>query len=240
MAGLLYKEIILNKKNLIYIALGELFTSFLVIGPLIFGNNSKDTEYVMGFFSTFGFFMMFLIMGIMASGIFQMDETKKWAYFISASPLTQTGQIGSKYVFTLLLYIALLVWCDFLTSFSAVLGGTANFAVAFEMFWITLLANAIEFPFIVRFGSRSGNYVKTAIGAAVMLVAFEYLLFGNTSVISDPEKLFGLIEKMSDASAMTDISLILLAVIPYLSAGLYFLSYRLSCKLYLKGAEEYV
>lgn len=239
MAGLLYKELILNKKNLVYIAIGELFASFLVILPLIYQSGSEDTEYVMGFFSTFGFFMMFLIMGMMVSGIFQTDETKKWAYFISASPLTHTGQILSKYLFTLLLYITLLVWCYFLTAFLAVFNQTANFAAAFEMLWIMLFANAVEFPFIVRFGSKSGTYVKTAIGTVLILFAFEWILFGETSFLSDPEKFFALFERLSDASAMTDIFLILTAVIPYLSAGLYFLSYKLSCKLYPKGAEEY-
>ncbi|MCM1468087.1 MAG: ABC-2 transporter permease [Alistipes sp.] len=234
MAGLLYKELILNRKNLLCIALGEFFASLFILIPLIPNAPLNDMEYVMGFFSTFSFFMMFLIMGMMASGIFQTDEFKKYAYFISSSPLTHTGQIGAKYLFTLLLYLALLLWCDFLTAFSSVLGATANFTIAFEMFWFMLIANAVEFPFIARFGSAVGNHVKTAFLTVVTLIAFEFVLFGNT------EKLFGLIKKMSDASTLPDGVLVLIAAIPYFAAGLYFLSYKISCKLYRKGVEEYV
>ena len=183
--------------------------------------------------------MMFLILGMMTAGIFETDEIKKWAYFVSSSPLTEAGHIQEKYLFTLLLYIALLIWCYFLSAFLAVFGGAANLEIAFEMLWIMLLTNAIEFPFIVRFGSKAGGYVKTAMASAVILIVFEYILFGNTSVFSDLEKIYKIFEKLNNASTMSDIALVLLAIFPYLSVGLYFLSYKISCKLYLKGVEEY-
>ena len=73
----------------------------------------------------------------------------------------------------------------------------------------------------------------------VMVIAFEYIFFGDLSIFGSPEKILELFEKLSDTSLMTDISLVLLAVFPYFAVGLYYLSYKLSCKLYLKGAEEY-
>lgn len=239
MYGLLYKELVLNKKNLICIALGELTVSSLVLLPLIFNDSNEEAQVIIGLLSIFVFFMLFPILGMMTAGLFETDEIKKWAYFVSSSPITEVGHIQAKYLFTLLLYITLLVWCNFLAEVSAVFGGSANMMIAFEMLWVMLLTNAIEFPFIVRFGSKFGSYIKTAITAALSLAAFEFFLFGNISAFSDPEKFFALFEKLSDASAMSDISLVLLGAFPFVSAGLYFISYKISCKLYLKGAEEY-
>lgn len=239
MYGLLYKELVLNKKNLFGIAMGELTVSSLVLLPLIFNDSNEEAQFIMGVLSIFVFFMMFPILGMMTASIFETDEIKKWAYFVASSPVTKVGHIQAKYLFTLLLYITLFMWCYFLTAVSAVFGGSANLMIAFEMLWIMLLTNAIEFPFIVRFGSKFGGYVKTAITTALALAAFEFFLFGNISAFSDPEKILALFERLSDAAAMSDISLIVLAAFPFVSAGLYFLSYKISCKLYLKGAEEY-
>ena len=239
MAGLLYRDLVLNKKNLLTMALGEIGLSLLIFTPIIFDGVTSDTEIITSLLSVFVFIMLFLVLGIMTASIFEADESKKWAYFITSTPLTDVSQIKEKYLFTLLLYIALFVWCYFLSALSAVMGGSANVLIAFLMMCIMLAANAIEFPFLVRFGSKAGSHIKTAVMLLAMIIAFEYIFFGDLSIFGSPDKIFEFFERFSDTSLMSDISLVLLAVFPYFSAGLYFLSYKLSCKLYLKGAEEY-
>lgn len=239
MAGLLYRELVLNKKNLLSIALGEIGISILMFFPLIFEDGYAETSFVSALLSVFVFIMAFLVLGLMTASIFETDESKKWAYFITSTPLTDVSQIREKYLFTLLLYTALFVWCYFLSVLSAALGGSANVMTAFMMMCIMLVTNAIEFPFIVRFGSKAGSHIKTALMLLVMVIAFEYIFFGDLSIFGSPEKILELFEKLSDTSLMTDISLVVLAVFPYFAAGLYYLSYKISCKLYLKGAEEY-
>ena len=239
MAGLLYRDLVLNKKNLLTMALGEIGLSLLIFAPIIFDGVTSDTEIITSLLSVFVFIMLFLTLGLMTASIFEADESKKWAYFITSTPLTDVSQIREKYLFTLLLYVALFVWCYFLSVLSAVLGGAANSMVACLMMFIMLAANAIEFPFLVRFGSKAGSHIKTAVMLIAMIIAFEYIFFGDLSIFGSPEKILELFEKLSDTSLMSDISLTVLAVFPYFSAGLYFLSYKLSCKLYLKGAEEY-
>lgn len=239
MAGLLYREIVLNKKNLLGMAGGLTVMSLIMFMPFIVEDGFMETETLTALLSVFVFFMLFLVLGLMTASIFEADESKKWAYFITSTPLTDVSQIKEKYIFTLLLYIALFIWCYFLAVLSAALGGAANAMVAFVMLCVMITANAIEFPFLVRFGSKAGSYVKTSIIMLLMLIAFEYIFFGDLSIFGGSEKIYELFEKLSDTSLMSDISLVLLAVFPYISAGLYFLSYKLSCKLYLKGAEEY-
>lgn len=239
MAGLLYREFVLNKKNLLCIAAGLAVTSLIMFAPFIVKGDFMETKILTDLLSVFVFLMLFLILGLMTASIFEADESKKWAYFITSTPLTDVSHIKEKYLFTLLLYVALFLWCDFLAVLSAALGGAANGMVAFIMLCVMITMNAIEFPFLVRFGSKAGSYVKTSITMLLILIVFEYIFFGDLSIFGGPEKLYKLFEKLSDTSLMSDISLVLLAVFPYFAAGLYFLSYKLSCKLYLKGAEEY-
>lgn len=241
MAGLLYRELVLNKKNLLSMALGEMAISLIMFLPLIFAEDNLGLEpsTVTALLSVFVFIMIFFMLGMMTAAIFEADESKKWAYFITSTPMTDVSQIKEKYLFTLLLYIAVFVWCYFLAVLLTALGGAANAMIAFMMMCIMLVTNAIEFPFIVRFGSKAGSHIKTAVMLLVMVIAFEYIFFGDLSIFGSFEKFFEFFERLSDTSLMTDISLVLLAVFPYISAGLYYLSYKISCKLYLKGAEEY-
>lgn len=235
MAGLLYKELVLNKRNIISMAVAELVISLVIFMPL-FDGGLEDADILTYLLSTVMIPVMFLSLG-MTAGFFEIDETKKWAYFISSSPVTQTGHIRTKYIFTFLMYTALLVWCYYLSAFALVLGGSINMSIAVFMQWIMLIFNAVEFPFMVRFGTKAGGFIKSAFMIALMLIFIEYALFGDFS--SDSEKIFAFIESLSETTAMSDIMCILTAVFPCAAAGLYYLSYKISCKLFLKGAEEY-
>ncbi len=235
MAGLLYKELVLNRRNIILMAAAEVVISLVIFMP-IFDGVYEDADILVSLLSTVMIPVMFLSLGMIA-GFFEVDETKKWAYFISSSPITQTGHIRTKYIFTFLMYTALLVWCYYLSAFAAVLGGSINMSIAVFMQWIMLIFNAVEFPFMVRFGTKAGGYIKSAFMIALMLIIIEYALFGDFS--TDSEKIFKFIERLSGTTAMSDIMCILSALFPCAAVGLYFLSYKISCKLFLKGAEEY-
>lgn len=240
MAGLLYRELVINKKNLLCMALTEMVVSILMFLPLIFKDDAyMDPSTATLLLSAFIFITNFLIIGMMTAAIFEADESKKWAYFITSTPMTGVSQIKEKYLFTLLLYITLLVWCDMIATLLAALGGAANVMIAFMMMCAMLFTNAIEFPFIVRFGSKVGGNIKTAIILIITVIAFEYRFFGDLSIFGSFDKFWAFFESLSDTSQMSDIVLVIMTAFPYISIGLYYLSYKISCKLYLKGAEEY-
>lgn len=242
MAGLIYKDLIISKKSmLISIGAVVLTMSLLLVMPIFLRDSGNvEAEFITGLFSVFSSGIMFLVVGVMVGEIlFQPDESKKWAYFIVSSPALASGQIKSKYILTLLIYVAIMLWCDLLSMFMALFGCPFNTFVAAIMMFIMMLMNAIEFPFLVRFGCKVGSNVKTAFTMLLTLIAFEFMLFGDTS-FSTPERFFGFFERISDPSQMADISLVIIAALPYLSAALYFLSYKISCKLYVRGTDEYV
>lgn len=242
MAGLLYKELVLNKKNLILMAIAVMFLSAAIFMCAFFTDDgdTTDTSLIIRSIGIMMFFYMFVIIGFITPGFFQRDEKKKWAYFISSTPLTDAGHIKSKYLFTFLIYVALLMWCYFLSLITDVLGGASAVDIAFEMLWVMLLLNAVEFPFLVRFGYKTGGYVKTALVSLLVLIAFEYILFGDASAVNDPKKIVAFLTELSDPDKLNGVTIAVMSFLPYVSAGLYFLSCKISCKLYLKGAEEYV
>lgn len=81
MAGLLYKELIVNKKSLISMALGEAGISLILIMPLIFKDDFADADILSAILSVFVFFVMFLTIGMLSANIFEADETKKMGLF---------------------------------------------------------------------------------------------------------------------------------------------------------------
>lgn len=243
MAGLIYKDLIIGKKSL-FLGLGTvvLTMSLLLVMPIFIQDTaSLEAESITGIFSVVCFGTMFLVIGVMmGEGLFQPDESKKWAYFIVSTPSLAAGHIKSKYILMLLIYSAVLVWCDILSMIMALFGCPASTFFATIMMYAMLFMNAVEFPFLVRFGCKVGNNVKTAFFMLLTLIAFEIMFFGDISIFRSPDKFFSFIESISDTSKMADTVLVIMAAFPYVSAALYFLSYKISCKLYLRGAEEYV
>lgn len=243
MAGLIYKDLIIGKKS-IFLGIGivVLTMSLLLIIPIFIQEDTQlGAESITGLFSVVCFGTMFFVVGtMMGEGIFQPDESKKWAYFIVSTPSLAAGHIKSKYILMLLIYSALMVWCDILSMVMALFGCPANTFFAAIMMYAMLFMSAVEIPFLVRFGSKVGSNVKTAFFMLLTLIAFEIMFFGDTSIFSSPDKFFSFIESISDTSKMVDTVLVIMAAFPYVSAALYFLSYKISCKLYLRGAEEYV
>lgn len=232
MLGLLYKEIILNKKYILSIAASNLMMSLTFFIMIIKGSDKIPKEFVI-IFTSLIFLIMFMIMTMLAGNFFQTDESKKWAFFISSTPLTKKGQIKSKYLLTLILYAILYIWCSILSSLFDISGGGFKFYILCLM----IVLAAIEYPFFVRFGSKIGANLKIAVVALICVLCIEYGLFGDMSIFEN----FGIkvFEFFSDADNVSDFKFILKIVSPCLAAVFYFLSYKISCRLYLKGAENY-
>jgi hypothetical protein len=96
--------------------------------------------------------------------------------------------------------------------------------------FILIVIWAFEIPFAVFFGSKYGGYVKMAIFLAFFAAVIIYTLYGSTDTF------FGKLEKLINSQNST-LMLSFNALFPYTACILYLLSYKISCKLYLKGAE---
>lgn len=237
MAGLLYKELIINKKSLLIFLGTILFISFGLIAILM--DDETDPGTAAGILPLF-YFMLFFLTGMFQPNIFEPDESKKWAYFVSSTPAMVRGQIYSKYMAGFCMTLFCMLLCQVLDMAAAFILGEQTMAMAavYIFVYAQLFLRAVEYPFIVRFGSRIGSVYKMASFFVVIFIIFVYLLFGDLSFL-DKNDIFGLIYGILDGSAFSDNALFVISLCPYLAIASYYLSYRLSCKFYLKGAESF-
>ena len=157
-----------------------------------------------------------------------------WA---AASPEGVKGYVRSKYLLTFamsMIGMLSLQTGDFLMEIICAANdagwfGMANFIPLF--FYLQIILRAVDIPLTLRFGLKNGSLVKSiamiVIGIAVMVIVSN---FG--------EELVDLYEKATEQQLGTAVNL-MLGLLPIIALALYWLSYQISCKVYMKGAEQY-
>ncbi len=238
MAGLLYHNLLLNKTNLLLSWLGILFMSMFLLFPM-------PSELLYGGIYTLMMAMIccliFVLTGVEQQSIFAADERKKWADYISTTPVSVKGQVLSKYYFSLLISIATLIYCNLAFRINAVIQGQdcGAMTIVISLFVFQLCLRSVEFPFLIRFGSKFGNNLRMVGGLALLFLVFVYLLFGDLSIFGTFDDFLAWFTKLMSGEVFSNTVQILVALAPAFAAVLYYLSYQLSCRWYLKGCENY-
>ncbi|MCR5539562.1 MAG: ABC-2 transporter permease [Ruminococcus sp.] len=240
MTGLTYKEFKQNLKPIIAtfvlpaliaylfcsVVLNEMIISDLesVLGTI------RDGKYTMVWLS---FLLIAFVAGAFCQGmIFSGDDRKLWAYFVASSPDGIKGYIRIKYELTFIMVL--------LTTFSLQIGSWImllicasnntdwyNFtAYIILLSFIQLLLRGIEIPFTLRFGVRNGSTIKLIL---FVILAIVFVVF----YMGYPEEIT---EFLWDGGKILDT---LLSFLPVVSIVAYYLSYRLSCRIYMRGADGY-
>jgi hypothetical protein len=246
MIGLIYKDLCVMKKSLIFNAGILLAVSVLFCLPwkwiLSEWDGAQENEIYMAVFLVLPLFVWFfaaLLIGSVQETLFLHDENKCYNAFISSTPLTGDGQVLSKYYEMALLSSVLLVWgtvCDQLICLvNGLSGSTLGLRMCF--FFIQLFLRAVETPFLVRYGSKAGKQVKLLVLIVAVFLEIVYLLFGP---LPDSDTLFETIGRwFFSEEKMSGLLLGAAAILPYAVLALYYVSYRISCGLYQKGVEAY-
>lgn len=183
----------------------------------------------------------FLVAGSLQNKVFYRDEKKKWGYFITVTSEGIKGFLYTKYM--------MILGMSLLTAFCLQLGdvllGTVVTAVAkvpygsmaqtaVFLVYTQLFLRAIDIPFIVRFGSKKGEICKLSI---IVILLIGIILFANAC----PQIAVSATNMISDALNREGGRSVLLlsALMPFAVIGVYIVSFEISCKLYLKGVEQY-
>ena len=175
MTGLIFKELRMNRSNLIIFALmgpGMLLlclglgwlmtlTSEAGMAEMIGGFNSADGQppllYLMVAFTPF------FATGLQAFLNISQDEVKKWAYFTASHPKGIRGAIYSKYVVTFLMlmvaYVSATLAAELTILADHLIVGTENEQLMINlqitnllingMFFLELFKMMIDFPFLI-------------------------------------------------------------------------------------------
>lgn len=248
--GMLYKELKQNRLMLILTAaVPVLLTAFpfcfTAIGVITSSQTVEDmfematNGIIRGLMLVIG---IFTVSGIM-SEVFNGDDKKLWAYFVVSSPKGVKGYMYSKYVLTFMmnfLYMVSWMFADNLLSTVNYFVTGKELETAFTQFYLMevfliLMISAIDIPFTVRYGSKRGSLVKMTVMLTLCTAAvavFSFLPDGAR------EKLLDLASAVLNGEA-DGILMLVLSLYPYIAFSAFLYSYKVSCKLFLKGADEY-
>lgn len=237
MGGLIYKDFLTNRKS-IFTALGAvLYCGIMIIMPNIIDSVEEDMGMVMSLYGLLMFFTMFFISGAFQGNMLKGDESKRWAYFITSTPMLKK-HIEAKYWFILILSMSTVFITSVFDALNCLLFDSASLQIIIMiMFYIQMFIRAVEIPFCVRFGTSMGGYYRLGILVLVLLAVGIYFLFGDLSHFGTMDDFY---EWFFDAmNGGVKAFEIFYAVFPYIAVTAYYLSYKLSCRLYLKGAENF-
>lgn len=250
MTGLVYKELRQNR----YLLLGMLILPALIAFPMCaFFLNAVGSDDGQGAGTmqlmdmireqqNVSIWIVFLVLAYMVSAvlqgmIFRGDDRKVFAMWTASSPDGAEGYIRVKYELTFVMIMLTLGSVQIGDWIMTIICGAHDaewFGLSQPIIllsYVQIMIQAADIPFSIRFGVKNGSMIKSivlVILAIVLLIVFgafaeqliDAVIYGNTAVLGTAARL-------------------MFALCPVISLALYVLSYRLSCRLYLKGAAQY-
>ena len=241
MTGLIYKEWRQNRLYIILTAVCGAAAVFIPI-PLILpgGDGLQALAGERGMIvRVVALLLGFLGVGALQSLALRGDERKGWGVFIASSPETEKGFLRIKYEMIFAMSVVTMSACLF---FEQLLGAivfdvtgkelTDISGVYMTLVFLQLLLRAIDLPFIIRFGDKRGGMIK--------MIAIVLLFIALTVVIMiNPDDMVVKLANWIESGFDGDIVPFVIGIFPFAAIGAYFLSYRISCRIYMKGAEQY-
>lgn len=234
MTGLIYKEWKQNRwyiLSMILCGTAPLLTLFFLKGEI------TDTGSI-DLFRTVGLVIGFLAAGALQIMVLRGDDRKLFGYWITTTADGYRGFLRVKYeiIFAMivLFFTSTRLFDDGYCAIAADMGLTEInpvSGIAMPIVFVQILLRAVDIPFTYRFGSKKGSIIKLIYMVAGTLLITVLLLL-NPSICE------GIVNLFNNAFSGNTGSLIISAALVAILA-LYYLSYRVTCKLYLKGVEQY-
>ena len=241
MIGLLYKEFNITKWNILSFTI--VCTVLMVLMVILLNTSQDDSmfattddiERIGSMVILIPETVFFFGIAATADGIFGADERKKWAYYITSTPGSVREQIGAKYIFFLIMIFAGKAYLQLVESIlidTGLLSVSLSPIHIYFLAFIILMASVI-YPTIVRFGNSKSAVVRIlALLAAIFVWLVWKLYFQKEPIDTDKlwESFFSFVRGESNMMKIASgLNIFTIAVIP-----VYYLSYRISCALYLK------
>lgn len=205
-------------------------------------SSDQGNDLVSLFFLGVGYFLS----QSLHSTLLKSEEMKKWANFTVASPKGVKGVVYTHYLFMFMVcgltFITMTVFDEIYVTVGA-WNGFENImpktTVFIALFYIELLFLSVELVFNSRFGSTYGGHVKFLMFVSVVLILFVICLFAPLPFGEDfSDTVFDFIIKLLHGD-IPNWLMYVFSVVPLGSIGCYLLSYKISCKLYMKGVDSY-
>ncbi|WP_432650985.1 ABC-2 transporter permease [Huintestinicola sp.] len=248
--GFLYKEIRQNTKSIItVILLPFLILVFLTCCLAIFslsedygGENWIIITLTSDLFRILSIALGFFSVSGLLLSVFHGDDKKLWAYFIASAPKGVERFLYTKYVVSFamcgLYFVSSYVAETILASLSwAVLENELmSFTIiSIIVFFMLILMNSFSIPMMLRFGEKKGSIINVII---MLCLAIAAILILSLVPMEIQDKIFAWLASFL-TNDFTDLTVLLMGLFPVVSMGAYILSYKISCRIFMKGVSEY-
>ena len=242
MWGLVYKDLILNKKNFRVLLLTALFMEAYPLLAIWLTGTEEFENSVASMLFSLGVMATFLTLGeSIHISSFKEDEQKKWAYYINSSPLTGVGQVQAKYWFILATTFGLNLLYIFIDGINLLIFPEAPplTILIFMATTMILFLRAIEIPFVVRYGTKYGLWVKAFLFFGIVFVGIVYALFGDLTIFGSSDNFWERFFEFMKGEGVPDGLMLFIGIFPLVTMALFYGSYKLSSQFYLKGVERF-
>ena len=251
MRGLIYKDLYLIKSKVIAGSLSILviIISMYVVYATVSGKVLFPTEMA----AVITDLMIVMYIGVLSYGyIIKADTKKQWGFYGMALPGSAKLIVGAKYMTVFIMYLISYIICvlnDLMTGLF--FGKAVDMSLLVLMFMLLqMFLNAIEMPLAFRFGTDKAVGIRIFITIVIVLIISIYLLFGNIEWLMAEDGLIKIIIRLFSDNAdsvtmsyelqqfikrLTYMNYIEMAVFTHLMVFAYYISYRISCKVFRKG-----
>lgn len=248
--GFLYKELRQNKKSICAVIILPFLILVFLTGIIAIASlneeNGGDGWIVRTLTSdairivsiALGFF---IVSGLLLS-VFHGDDKKLWAYFTASAPMGVKKFLYTKYVLSFAMCGLYFVSSYFAETLIATIRWFAlgeeliSFTSIFILIFFTLiLMNSFSIPMMIRFGEKKGSIINLIIVLCIALAAILVLSFIPMDI---QDKVFAWLAGFMTGDH-SDLTTLLLGLFPAFSVGAYIHSYKVSCKIFMKGVNEY-
>lgn len=235
MWGLALKDFYTGKKDIL------LYGGFILLLSIVFFIpwSADAIDYagiVLPVYKLLSIFLIFLCLGAIQQGFLAGDEQKGFQYYVSATPLLSAGVVRERYLMNLFSTMALAAYCYLITTLQAALSGQScgeDYIILF-LFYAHLFLAAIELPFYLRFGMQCGQYLKTGMLLIFLFILSAFFLYGDFGRWLSMDDFIAWCASL-DMETVIENSIVLCSLIPWGILLCYYVSYRISCKLYQKA-----
>ena len=237
MSGLLYKEFYQLRRDMALVFGLQVVGSIICIIYTFLFKQESDPEFRCRILLSLSYILFLALGSLMSSGFFSNDEKRPWNNFAISLPQTGKGLVAAEYYSVLIVHLMILFICFVTDTIVVALYGSpavSGMMTAVLFFVIRILVNAIAIPFMLRFGAALGLNVEVACLGIILMLLGVYALFGDISIFLSGNILDALTMFLTSQNVIW-----FLALLPFVAALAYYISYRVSLKVYRKGAENY-
>ena len=177
--GMIYKNLIECKKDLIIAVISAVFfNAVVIIGTAVLDTSDMFGRFIIQAGFVMGTVLTYLVVGEAQSAVIGCDRTSRFYSFASTEPYGILRLTLSKYLLVLLITVVETLIFSLLT---CIIGCGLNPALPLVFMIIQLFMRAFEIPLMLSFGVKTGKAVKGSVFGAALMAFIIYMLYGDIS-----------------------------------------------------------